>query len=275
MTCAFNQKLQALWNQNKFVCVGLDPELTRIPACVRTGTAVDSIVRFNCAIVDATRDLVLAYKPNSAFFEAHGADGMDALRVTIAHIRTVAPDVPVILDAKRADIGNTNIGYCTSVFGWFDVDAVTVHPYLGAEALQPFLQAKDKGVIVLCRTSNAGAGEFQDLLVHGEPLYCMVAKRVASDWNVNGNCALVVGATYPNELARVRSLVGDMPILIPAIGAQGGDVEQTVRAGKDSRNAGMIISASRSIIFASSGEDFPAAARYEVDKLTTLINEFR
>lgn len=273
----FRALLETQWSCDKFVCVGLDTEFDKIPESVRRDhVSVEStIVTFNRAIVEATSDLVCAYKPNTAFYEAHGAEGIAALKKTIADIHAIAPDVPVILDAKRADIGNTNSGYVNAAFDFLRADAITVHPYLGAEALKPFLERAEKGVIVLCRTSNPGAGEFQDLLVNGEPLYRLVARRVASEWNKNGNCLLVVGATYPNELREVRQLVGDMPILIPGIGAQGGDVEKTVTAGKDSRGHGIIVNSSRGIIFASKDEDFAEAARRETKNLRDIINQYR
>ena len=273
--------LEAQWAKGNFVCVGLDSEFGKIPESVRIGGNKcnvhegNTIVAFNRAIVEATKDLVCAYKPNAAFYEAYGAEGISALHRTITDIHTIAPDVPVILDAKRADIGNTNAGYVDAAFSFLRADAITVHPYLGAEALQPFLARAEKGVIVLCRTSNPGAGEFQDLSMNGEPLYRFVARRVANEWNKSGNCALVVGATYPDELREVRGLVGDIPILIPGIGAQGGDVEKTVTAGKDSRGWGMIINSSRGIIFASKGADFAEAARRETKKLRNLINQYR
>ncbi|MEX2029027.1 MAG: orotidine-5'-phosphate decarboxylase [Candidatus Paceibacterota bacterium] len=273
--------LEAQWAKGNFVCVGLDSEFGKIPESARVGGNEcevhegNTIVAFNRAIVEATKDFVCAYKPNAAFYEAYGAEGIDALHRTIVDIHAIAPDVPVILDAKRADIGNTNAGYVDAAFGFLRADAITVHPYLGAEALQPFLARADKGVIVLCRTSNPGAGEFQDLSINGEPLYRFVARRVANEWNKNGNCALVVGATYPDELREVRGIVGDMPILIPGIGAQGGDVEKTVTAGKDSRGWGMIINSSRGIIFASKDADFAEATRRETEKLRNLINQYR
>lgn len=176
---------------------------------------------------------------------------------------------------SSADICNTNAGYVDAAFGFLQADAITVHPYLGAEALQPFLARAEKGIIVLCRTSNPGAGEFQDLSVNGEPLYSFVARRVANEWNKNGNCALIVGATYPDELREVHELIGDMPILIPGIVAQDGDVEKTVSAGKNSCRQGMIINSSRCIIFASNGADFAEAARRETEKLCNLINQYR
>lgn len=298
----FRELLEARWAEGKFVCVGLDSEQSKIPPnahrtggirCGLSETARYTFVEFNERIVDATKDLVCAYKPNAAFYEAYGDAGLIALRETIAHIRKVAPDVPVIFDAKRADIGNTNEEYAKAAFNYLDADAITVHPYLGQEALKPFLDRKDKGIIVLCRTSNPGAGEFQDLTIPlgkespnlraierhlgreipsgGMPLYQYVAYRIATEWNKNGNCALVVGATYPDELRAVREIVGDLPILIPGIGAQGGDLEKTVAAGKDARGRGMIINSSRGIIFASKGADFAEAARRETQKLHDAI----
>ncbi len=284
----FRQMLEAQWAKGNFVCVGLDSEFGKIPVSVQRNhdrhvyVTANTIVDFNQSIVEATRDLVCAYKLNVAFYEAHGAEGITALHQTSTGIHTIAPNVPVILDAKRGDIGNTNAGYIQFAFDNLGADAITVHPYLGAEALQPFLAQANKGIIVLCRTSNPGAGEFQDLQVPTastqsgfEPLYRFVARRVADKWNKHGNCALVIGATYPQELREVRGLVGDMPILIPGIGAQGGDVQMSVTAGKDSRGAGFIINSSRGIIFASKGVDFAQAARRETEKLRNLINQYR
>jgi len=277
----FMQMIETQWFRGNFVCVGLDSDFGKIPESAhRRGdecsiSITNTIVAFNRAIVEATKDLVCAYKLNTAFYESHGSEGTTALQRTIHDIHITAPDIPVILDAKRADIGNTNVGYVKAAFDLLRADAITVHPYLGAEALRPFLSQTDKGIIVLCRTSNPGAGEFQDLLVNGESLYCVVARRIANEWNKNGNCAIVVGATYPDELREVRGIVGDMPILIPGIGAQGGDVKETVTAGKDSRGEGMIINSSRSIIFASSGADFAEAARRETKRLRDLINQYR
>ncbi len=267
----FRALLEGRWEKGNFLCVGLDSDFEKIPESVRQASICDTIVAFNRAIVDATKDLVCAFKLNSAFYEAHGDEGFAALRETTKHIHATAPNVPVILDAKRADIGNTNNGYTRSIFDHLRMDAVTVHPYFGAEALAPFLARKEKGIIVLVRSSNAGSGEFQSLSVQGAPLYQIVARHVAESWNGNGNCAVMVGATYPKELAEVRKIVGDMPILIPGIGAQGGDIEETVRAGKDGRGKGMIISASRSVVFASSDRDFALAARKEAERLDGAI----
>lgn len=267
----FMDLLQARWAEGKFVCVGLDSDERKIPNVFTSRAAVQR--QFNAKIVDATKDLVCAYKPNLAFY--HGDLGKVRLQASIEYIHEAAPGVPVILDAKQADIGNTNDGYVNEDFSFYGADAVTVHPYLGMEAMKPFLDQKDKGVIVLVRTSNPGAGEFQDLWIKEQgdagklydyeerevPLYQIVARNVTHGWNYNGNCAVVVGATYPAELTAVRKIVGDMPILIPGIGAQGGELEASVRAGVNSHEQGMIINSSRAIIFASDGEDFAEAAR--------------
>jgi len=269
----FMDLLNAKWAEGKFVCVGLDSDLEKIPKSVKGSDPAKTIWEFNRRIVESTKDIVCAYKPNSAFYEAHGSFGWEALVHTVCDIQEIAPSVPIILDAKRADIGNTNNGYVSSAFEALQVDAITVHPYLGKEALKPFLDRKDKGVFVLCRTSNPGAGEFQDIPVNsfGHKLFHWVAKHVVGSWNDNNNCGVVVGATYPQELADVREIVGDMPILIPGIGAQGGDLEATVKAGKDSRGRGMIINSSRGIIFASNGPDYAEAACRETQKLHNAI----
>lgn len=279
----FMELLRERWKQGKFVCVGLDSELAKIPRTVvrewmelhghACQSESDFLVGFNEAIITTTHDVACAYKLNVAFYEAHGAEGWMALKRTMRILRRGAPEVPIILDAKRADIGNTNEGYVSMAFDELGADAITVHPYLGREALEPFLKREDKGIIVLCRTSNKGAGEFQDLLVNGVPLYLEVAQRVVSKWNARQNCCLVVGATYPHELKRVREIAPDLPFLIPGIGAQGGDLKATVHAGKDARGEGMIINASRGIIFASPEEDFASAARCELLKLDTQIRQ--
>jgi len=284
----FYQLLEDQWASDKFVCVGLDSEYGKIPDWLkklRHQDYVATVVDFNNRIVETTMGSASAYKPNIAFYEAYGAEGLNALRHTVQNIHLMAPSIPVILDAKRADIGSTNSGYVEMAFNYLGVDAITVHPYLGGEALQPFLSHADKGIIVLCRTSNPGAGEFQDIqvemgpiLVDNEPqyrpFYQVVARHVSQKWNKNGNCALVVGATYPNELREVREIVGDMPILIPGIGAQGGDLERTVEAGKDSHGQGMIINSSRGIIFASGEADFAEVAGREAEKLNVEINHY-
>jgi len=270
----FREMIQAKWAERKSVCVGLDTDRAKMPEIVRVGGGRD-LSRFNSEIIDATKDLVCAYKINVAFYEAMGTLGTIALHATVNFARFAAPDVPIIGDMKRGDIDNTNLGYVKAAFEYFGFDAVTVHNYLGREAMRPFLDMKGKGIFVLCRTSNKGGGEFQNLsVVLGDrqmPLYQYVAHRVATAWNENGNCGLVVGATCPEELAQVRAIVGDdMPILLPGIGAQGGDLEASLKAGRKN----LIVNASRSIIFASSGPDFAQAARRETLKLHEAISRF-
>ncbi len=273
----FISMLRAQWALGKFVCVGLDIDDKKIPSFMKDDYPFlpDRLIAFNRGIIDKTKDLANSYKLNSAFYEQYAIPGMIALKRTIEIIQEEAPNVPIILDAKRADIGNTNEAYAVSSFDWLGADAITVHPYLGSEAMKPFLNRIDKGIIVLCRTSNPGAGEFQDIHVHdvdgSSSLYKIVAKIVSLKWNTNGNCLLVVGATYPNELKDIREIVGDMPILIPGIGAQGGDLEKALAAGFDSKMEGVIINSSRGIIYASNGEDFAEAARKETEKLNQKI----
>lgn len=262
----FQQKFDALVvKNNSLVCVGLDSDVRKLPKHLKSVKYPQFV--FNKAIINATHDLVSVYKPNSAFYEARGADGIRDLKMTCDYIHTTYPEIPIILDAKRGDIGSTNEGYVTYAFDYLGVDAITLHPYLGREALQPFLDRKDKGCIILCRTSNPGAGEFQDI-GNGVPLYKVVARKVVDEWNMYGNCLLVVGATYPKELAEVRNIAGDMTFLVPGIGTQGGEVEKTVKAGINSKGAGMIINSSRGIIFASNPHE-------EAMKLHDQINQYR
>ena len=273
----FMQSLQTAWQRNaSLVCVGLDPEPARFPAHLRGRT--DAVFEFCRAIVDATADLVCAFKPQIAHFSALRSE--DALERLIAHIHAHHPGVPVILDAKRGDIGSTAQHYATEAFDRYAADAVTANPYLGRDSVQPLLDRADKGVVILCRTSNPGSGDFQDLDVADDrgrqrPLYQHVAETIARSWNGKGNCALVVGATWPAQLREVRAIVGDMPLLIPGIGAQGGDVEAVLRNGKTADGAGLIVSSSRAILYASPGEDFAAAARAATQELRDTINRFR
>ncbi|MCA9327155.1 orotidine-5'-phosphate decarboxylase [Candidatus Saccharibacteria bacterium] len=266
----FAEKLsRAVEKNNSLLCVGLDSDGSKLPAG-------QNQLSFNKAIVDATHDLVCAYKPNTAFYEALGSEGIETLKATCDYINEQYPELPIILDAKRADIGNTNGGYVSFAYEYLGADAITLHPYLGGEALEPFLEIEDKGAVILCRNSNPGAGEFQDLTVEGKPIYEKVAHAVKDSWNARGNCLLVVGATYPDEAAKVRDIVGeDMWLLIPGVGAQGADVEATVRAAQNSHGEGMIINSSRGIIFASSGDDFAEVARKEAKKLRDEINAYR
>ena len=271
----FRDKLKEIsLKNNSLVCVGLDSDISKLPEFIRNGQHPQST--FNKAIIEATHDLVCAFKPNSAFYEERGHAGIEALKMTCEYLREKYPEIPIIIDAKRADIGNTNLGYAKFVFDYLQADAVTLHPFLGKEALQPFLDYKDKGIIVLCRTSNPGAGEFQDLMVNGKKLFQIVAENVVSKWNANGNCGLVVGATYPGELEIVRHIVGDnFPLLIPGIGTQGADVEKTVKAGVDRDGLNAIINSSRGIIFAYSEADFADRARQEAIKLRDDTNKYR
>ncbi len=270
----FSAKLTDLQvKNNSLVCVGLDSDLSRLPAHLQGKK--DAQFTFNKAIIDATASLVSCYKPNSAFYESAGEAGIWQLKLTCEYLREQYPEIPIILDAKRADIGSSNGGYVSFAYDYLEVDAITLHPYLGKEALQPFLEKTEKGTIVLCRTSNPGSGELQSLMVDGVPLYQHLAKTVTSDWNKNNNCMLVVGATYPEEIAAVRQIVGDMTLLVPGIGAQGGDLEKTLKAGLNSAGAGLIINSSRGILFASSTEDFPEVAQSETRRLRDAINSYR
>lgn len=271
----FLQKLDgAVSANNSLLCVGLDSDHTKLPP--HLVNKPNAIFEFNKSIIDATADLVCAYKPNSAFYEAQGSEGLDQLKQTVDYIHEKYPIIPIILDAKRADIGSTNIGYVDHIFGYLGMDAVTLHPYLGREALEPFLSLEDKGLIILCRTSNPGAGEFQDMEIVGKPLYEHVAEKVKDEWNNKKNCLLVVGATYPEEMKRIRALVGpDMVFLVPGVGAQGGDVRSVLENGLGANQRGLIINSSRGVIFASSGEDFAETARREAIALRDEINKHR
>ncbi|MCR4276817.1 MAG: orotidine-5'-phosphate decarboxylase [Candidatus Roizmanbacteria bacterium] len=269
----FQEKLDKIVKKNKsLVCVGLDSDIEKIssgekkyPISTPTEQYL-SLLSFNKSIIEATADLVCSYKLNTAFYESIGHEGINALKDTCDYLVQKYPEIPIIIDAKRADIGNTNKGYVQFIFTYLSADAVTVQPYLGEEAIRPFLEMKDKGVIVLCRTSNSGAGEFQDLKVGDTTLYKIVAKNVAEKWNKNKNCMLVVGATYPQELKEVRSIVGDMTLLIPGIGAQGGDLQATLKAGLNSKKRGLIINSSRGIIFAKNPRDEAMMLRNSINK---------
>ena len=268
----FMHSLRAAWQRNdSLVCVGLDPEPARFPA--RFAGDDDAVFAFCRDIVDATADLACCFKPQVAHFAALGAVG--ALERLVAHIHAHQPGVPVILDAKRGDIGSTAQHYAHEAFERFGADAVTVNPYLGRDSAQPFLDRADKGVVVLCRTSNPGARELQDLDVGGRPLYQHVAALVAGEWNTHGNCLLVTGATWPGELAAVRRLVGDLPLLVPGVGAQGGDVEAVVRNGRSADGTGLLVSSSRAILYASNGDDYADAARAATQVLRDAINAHR
>jgi len=256
----------AVKKNNSLVCVGLDSSPELVPPGM-------TVLDFNKAIIDATADLVCAYKPNFAFYEVNGEKGLETLHKTIAYI---PKDIPVIGDAKRGDIGNTSEAYAKAGFEYLGLDAITVSPYLGFDSIEPFLKYKEKGVIILCRTSNQGAGDFQSLLCEFEgksrPLYEIVAIK-ASRWNTNRNIALVVGATYPDELKNIRQAHPEMPILIPGVGAQGGDLELAVRNGIDAHKRGIMINSSRGVIYAGKGPDFANAARTAAQSLRDDINK--
>lgn len=268
----FIEKLRKAWSKhNSLVCVGLDTDLEKVPQLLKTEP--QPIFRFNKAIIEATHDLVCAYKLQIAYYSAVGAE--DQLLSTIEYIKSFAPDIPVILDAKRGDIGATAKLYAQEVFDRYQADAVTVNPYMGGDTLRPFLDYSDKGVIILCRTSNPGAADLQDYQQDGTTLYQHVAKLAKDKWNYNDNVALVVGATYPEELKEIRSIIGNLPLLVPGVGAQGGDVKAVINNGSDSNGAGLIINSSRGIIFASNGIDFAEAARNATLKLQSEINRCR
>lgn len=234
---------------NSLVCVGLDSDIHKIPK--RFQKSSHPQFEFNKYIIEETHEFVSAYKLNTAFYEARGAKGIADLQLTMEYLRKNHPSIFTIGDAKRADIGNTNNGYVEFLFDLLGCDTVTLNPYLGKEALQPFLSRADKVSIILCRTSNPGAGELQDLKIGKKPLWQVVAEKVTKDWNKNNNCMLVVGATYPKELKTIRQIVGDMTILIPGIGAQGGDIQKVIRNGMNRQGEGMIINSGRDIIFST------------------------
>ena len=268
----FIAALKQRWTQaDSLVCVGLDPEPSKFPAKFRDDS--DAVFAFCRDIVDATAPYVCAFKPQIAHFAALGAE--DALQRLIAHIHAVHPGIPVILDSKRGDIGSTAQHYATEAFDRFAADAVTANPYLGRDSVQPFLDRADRGVVILCRTSNPGAGDLQDLVVDGRPLYQHVAEKVARDWNGHGNCALVVGATWPAQLKEVRAIVGEVPFLVPGVGAQGGDVEAVVSNAKTADGTGLIVSSSRAVLYASAGDDYAQAAAAEARHLRDEINRYR
>ena len=270
----FINKLSAAWTaNNSLLCVGLDPDLAKLPAELRD--LPDGITTFCTRIIDATADLACAFKPQIAYFAALGAE--QQLEDICRYVRVNYPHIPLILDAKRGDIGATATQYAREAFERYGADAVTVNPYMGEDSLDPYLAWADRGVIILCRTSNPGGSDLQFLNTDGEPLYQRVARLVAGKWNKNGQCALVVGATFPEELAQVRAIVGDMPLLVPGIGAQGGDIAATVGAGQTANGMGMMISSSRAIIYATphDGEDWADAARRVAIETRDAINQHR
>ena len=265
----FFAKLQeAIQRNHSFLCVGLDPDPARLPE--------RDVAAFNRAIVEATADLVCVYKPNLAFYEALGPRGMDVLQRTV---EAIPKGIPVIADGKRGDIGSTAEAYARALFDVYGFDAATVNPYLGGDALAPFLERADRGVFVLCRTSNPGGADLQDRLIAADggtrPLYEVVAELARDRWNAHGNVGLVVGATYPEELGRIRQLCPDLTFLLPGVGAQGADVAAAVRNALDEGGGGFIITSSRQILYASSGKDYAQAARRAAQALRDEINRQR
>ena len=272
----FTQKLADAWRRNdSLLCVGLDPDPNKFPATLRDQP--DAIYQFCVAIINATAASACAFKPQIAYFAALRAE--DQLEAICGYVREHYPHLPIILDAKRGDIGATAEQYVREAFERYQADAVTVSPYMGFDSVAPYLEWRDRGVIVLCRTSNPGGSDLQFLQVDGAPLYQHVAHLVADKWNRHGQCALVVGATFPHELAQVRKIVGTMPLLVPGIGAQGGDVQATVEAGKTADGTGMMISSSRAILYPTPdtaiGENFAAASQRVAEATRCEINRFR
>jgi len=252
--------------EQSLLCVGLDSHFSKLPE--RFKSDPNPQFAFNRWVIDQTHPYVSAYKPNIAFYEARGDAGIRDLKLTVDYLCDQYPDILTICDAKRGDMDSTSIGYAEGIFDWLGFDAVTLNPYLGRDSLRPFLDRADRSCIILCRTSNPDSGEFQNLLIDGKPLWQVIAEKIRDEWNANGNCMLVAGATYPAELAQIREIVGEMTLLVPGIGVQGGSIEAVVKAGLNSARKGLIISASRSVIFA----DDPAG---EARKLTDEINRYR
>jgi orotidine-5'-phosphate decarboxylase len=268
----FIDKLKSRWQgADSLLCVGLDPDPTRFPAHLRDRD--DAIFAFCAAIADATAAYACAFKPQVAYFASARAE--DQLESLIAHLRGRHPQVPVVLDAKRGDIGATAEHYAREAFERYGADAVTLSPFMGRDSIEPFTAYADRGIFVLCRTSNPGGDDLQMLEVAGERLYERVARLAAQQWNRSGQLGLVVGATYPAELSRVRAIVGDLPLLVPGIGAQGGDVQASVYAGQTAGGTGMLINSSRAILYASTGEDFAQAAAAAAQRTRDEINRHR
>ncbi len=268
----FKEKLLKCAEKNSsWLCIGLDPDVDKLPPDINKDP--NGVARFLKAIIDATKDLVCAYKPNSAFYEQFGAAGLALLKDVI---KLIPDEIPVILDAKRGDIGNTSRMYAVSAFEHLGADAVTVNPYMGYDCTRPFLEYQDKGVFVLCLTSNPSSVDFQKQIIAGDMpamMYELVAEKAIS-WNKNDNIGLVAGATKPTELERIREIAGDdIPILIPGVGAQGGDLEASLRAGGNSKGRLAIINASRSVLYASAGEDYADRSRASALNLVSAMRK--
>ncbi len=270
----FTTKLaNAIRQHDSLLCVGLDPDIARFPGVLKGRS--DAVFEFCRAIIDATAGYACAFKPQIAYFAALAAE--DQLQAICDYLNQNYPDIPIVLDAKRGDIGATAEQYAREAFERYKADAVTVNPYMGFDSIEPYLQWSEKGVIVLCRTSNPGGSDLQSLQVDGKPLYQHVARLVAQQWNRHGQCALVVGATFPQEIAEVRKIVSEMPLLVPGIGAQGGDIQATVLAGQTRDGMGMMINSSRAILYAKQvdGEGFADAAARVARETRDAINAYR
>jgi orotidine-5'-phosphate decarboxylase len=266
----FCQKQEAAAARNRsMLCVGLDPDPERLPAHLKGRP--DAVAEFTAGIVAATQDLVCAFKPNFAFFGALGTQGFDALQ---GLVQRIPDDLPVILDFKAGDIGNTARRYAAMAYDTLGVDATTVNPLMGEDAVAPFTAHADRCAFLLCLTSNAGSADFQRLRADGSPVYAHIARKAVS-WGDNGRCGLVVGATHPDELVEVRGIAPRLPLLIPGVGAQGGEAEAVVRAGADSDGGGILVNASRSILYASDGTDFADAARQAAESLRSELEQAR
>jgi len=265
---SFHRQLATSWAASgSMLCVGLDPDPARMP--LPLDGAHGATETFCKAIIDATADLVCAFKPQIAYFASQGQE--ETLERICSYVRETCPDVTLILDAKRGDIGSTAEHYAREAFGRYGAHAVTVNPYLGTDAVAPYFE-HGGGVIALCRTSNAGGADIQSLVADGKPVYAHVAEMVATQWTPMGDCGLVVGATYPAELAEVRALAPSLPLLVPGVGAQGGDAGEVVAAGADARGGGLIVNASRAVSYASGGSDFADAARAEAERLAASLH---
>lgn len=268
----FIEKLERSWkSSNSLLCVGLDPDFNKIPQHLREQK--DALFMFNKAIIDSTFDLVCAFKLQIAYFSSQKAE--QQLTKTITYLKDNYPHIPIILDAKRGDIGSTASHYAVEAFERYGVDAVTINPYMGFDSAEPFLNYQDKGAIFLCRTSNPGAADFQDLLVDGHPLYEKVASLITEKWNYNNNCLLVVGATWPAQMHNIRAICVDMPFLVPGIGTQGGNIKEIIAAGQTKNGTGLIISSSRAVIYAGQDEQFYLAARESAKNFKEKINQHR
>jgi len=264
------EKLKETQTKNKsMICLGLDLDPKKMPG--EYGKSIKGMYDFAHQIINATSDKVCAYKPNIAFYENHGPEGLSLLKQIIEHI---PEDISVIVDGKRGDIGNTAAQYAEAMFGKLNADWVTLNPYMGYDSMRPFLEYKDRGVFILCLTSNSGSKDFQLLNVEGKPLYRVVAEKVAF-WNKENNCGLVVGATQPEQLKEIRDIAGDMALLIPGVGAQGGSLEKAAEYGTEGFKKPAVINVSRSVLYASSGEDFAVRARAELFKLNQMVDSVR